>query len=716
MDGADIANVIADILNLPAKQVQAAVRLLDDGCTLPFIARYRKDQTGGLDEVQLREIERQLQLQKELQQRRQTILKTIDEQGKLTAALRQQVMGCSNRADLESLYLPFRPKRKTRATAARDQGLQPLADILKGQQTFDQTAGQLLRSFVSAESGVENEKAALQGACDIVAEEWSEDTSLRRTVLEAARDGRIHSVVKRGKKEAGQSFEAWFDHSERLSRIPSHRFLAIDRGVSEGILRADLVVNERQVGGQLKRQLDLRPDYEFADALRRTVDDCLTRLLIPAARTIVFQELKEQSDLSAISVFAGNLRNLLLAAPAGQRITLGIDPGFRTGCKVAVVDGTGRFLDQATIYPTPPHRKTEEAAERLADLIARHSVDLIAIGNGTASRETESFVAQLIRDRDLQVTKVMVNEAGASVYSASELAGEEYPDLDVTIRGAISIAHRLQDPLAELVKIDPKAIGVGQYQHDVDQKQLQRALEGEIQSSVSAVGVNLNTASASLLQFVPGLNRSVARRIVQHRDRKGPFRNRAELTSVSGLGAKAFEQSAGFLRISDGDEPLDNSAVHPESYEVVQRMADHLKTSQERLVGNRSIASRLDVAQFMSSDCGALTIADIIDELVSPGRDPRSDFRTVQFAEDVQEISDVREGMRLEGVVTNVTHFGAFVDIGVHQDGLIHISQLADHFVQDPADELSAGDIVQVRVLEVDPDRKRISLSRRSES
>ena len=714
MDGTDITDVIAELLTISAGRVQAAVRLLEDGCTIPFIARYRKDQTFGLDEGQLRHIEHELTQQKELRLRRNAILKSIEDQGRLTDLICRQVMAARSRTELETLYLPFRPKRKTRASMARDQGLQPLADILRTQQPLEETAGQLLRSFVSADRGVTDERTALQGACDIVAEEWSEDAELRRTVLEAAKDGRIHSVVKRGKKESGKSFEAWFDYSDRISRIPSHRYLAINRGVSEGVLRADIEVNERQVIGQLRRQLELQHDYPFADALRRTVDDCLSRLLLPGARTIVLQELKQRADEAAIAVFAGNLRNLLLAPPAGQRVTLGIDPGFRTGCKVAVVDGTGQFLDQATIYPTPPHRRTAEAAEKIAALVVKHSVDLIAIGNGTASRETEKFVTELIRDRDLQLTKVMVNEAGASVYSASELAGEEYPDLDITIRGAVSIAHRLQDPLAELVKIDPKAIGVGQYQHDVNQKQLQHALEREIESSVSAVGVNLNTASASLLQFVPGLSRSLARRIVQHRDANGPFRNRAELPTVSGLGAKAFEQCAGFLRIPGGDEPLDDSAVHPEFYEVVGRMANQLQMPRTRLVGNQSVVSQFDLDGFVSDECGALMLADILDELAAPGRDPRCDFRTVQFADEVQEISDVCKGMRLEGVVTNVTHFGAFVDIGVHQDGLIHVSQLADYFVQDPAQEVSAGDIVQVRVLDVDPDRKRISLSRKT--
>lgn len=704
---------IAESLGVRETQVQNAVQLLDDGNTLPFIARYRKEATSGLDELQLRQIQDLLSKARELADRKKTILKTVEDLGQLTPAFRQQILDCDDRQHLELLYLPFKPKRKTKASVARERGLQPLADILIAQRRLSVRPAELLARFVSPEKDVPDASAALAGACDIVAETWADDPDLRQWMLERAQRGQLTSSVKRGKKAEGTTFEMYDDHRERVDRVPSHRFLAMKRGEAEGILRVSVELDEDYVLPRLHNRLLRNREFEFADALSATVQDCYKRLLQPAAESSVLQELKTQADEQSIAVFVSNMRELLLAPPAGAQVTIGIDPGFRTGCKVAVVDQSGKFLDHATIFPTPPRSDTKGAGETLLMLIKKHHAELIAIGNGTASRETDSFVTKLIRDHDLQVTKVMVSEAGASVYSASELAGREYPELDLTVRGAISIAHRLQDPLAELVKIDPKAVGVGQYQHDVNQSRLQLSLDREVESCVSSVGVDVNMASASLLSYVPGIGPAVASNIVQFRDSHGAFLERRELLKVPKLGAKAFEQCAGFLRIRDGRQPLDNSAVHPESYAVVNRMAQQLDVPPAQLVGNSELAGRLNVNEFAQDGIGEFTVRDILQELARPGRDPRAEFTTVQFAEGVEDISDLAPGMKLEGAVTNVTHFGAFVDIGVHHDGLIHISQLADHFVKDPAQEVKVGDIVQVTVLEVDQQRKRISLSRK---
>lgn len=713
-DAAALAATIARDLNLTPSQVQRTIELLDDGNTLPFIARYRKEVTQGLSETQLRAIEDAVRLARDLADRRQTILKTIGEQGRLTDALRQLIEQCQDRQQLEDIYLPYRPKRKTRGSVAREKGLQPLADILLKQRDVPGGRQACLQRFVDAQAGVETTEQALSGACDIVAETWAEDADLRKWMTERAQRGRMTSAVKRGKKADGEKFATYFDHAERVDRLPSHRFLAMKRGEAEGILRLAVRPDEDYTLPRLERRLLRNDRFEFHAALQQTMHDCYKRLLQPAAESTVLQQLKAKADEEAISVFAGNIRELLLAAPAGPRVTMGIDPGFRTGCKVAVVDGTGRFLESATIFPTPPRSDVESAGRVVADLIARHDVQLVAIGNGTASRETDAFVGQLLQERSLDVTRVMVSEAGASVYSASEVAVAEYPDLDVTIRGAVSIAHRLQDPLAELVKIDPAAIGVGQYQHDVNQTRLKESLAREVASCVNSVGVDLNTASAPLLSHVAGIGPGIARGIVDWRDTNGRFESRRQLLKVPRLGQKAFQQCAGFLRIRDATEPLDNSAVHPESYAVVGQMAASLNVPVAELVGSRELADRLQTADFVNESVGEFTVRDIIDELSHPGRDPRSEFQTVSFDESVNEVSDLRSGLVLEGVITNVTHFGAFVDIGVHQDGLIHISQLADHFVKDPTQEVRVGDIVKVTVLDVDEARRRISLSRRT--
>lgn len=719
----DLTKVVAEIASLVGaapRQVQAAIELLEAGNTLPFIARYRKEATGGLDELALRKIEDALSAAQELAKRKTTILKTIEQQGQLTPDLQRQIRDCDDKHRLEDLYLPFKPKRRTRATVARERGLQPLADLLLKQRPLGRSRSDVLRPFVKPDQEVPDEQAALDGACDIVAEVWSEDAEVRRWVHQQARDfGRVRSEVKRGKREEASQFEQYLDYQEPVKRVPSHRLLAMQRGEAEGLLRVGIELDDESVLQKLRTDLLTERRFEFHAELMRTVEDAYHRLLRPAIETAVLAQLKEQADTDAIEVFARNLRELLLASPAGPRVTLGIDPGFRTGCKVAVVDATGKFLEARTIYPTPPRQDTVGAAAVIQELITRHRVQLIAIGNGTASRETDAFVSQVLQERRRQSEgadlpmKVLVSEAGASVYSASELAAREYPDLDVTIRGAISIAHRLQDPLAELVKIDPKSIGVGQYQHDVNQTWLRSALEREVASCVNSVGVDLNTASGSLLSYVAGIGPKLAERIVDYRNEQGRFTRREQLMEVPKLGRKAFEQAAGFLRIRDGEQPLDNSAVHPESYPVVGKMASRLAVAARDLVGNAELVKRLDPREFVTAEAGLLTIQDILAELAKPGRDPRREFRLAQFADGVHELEDVRVGMILEGVITNVTNFGAFIDLGVHQDGLIHISELANHFVKSPSDVVAVGDVVRVKVLTVDLNRRRLAVSRK---
>ena len=705
---------IAKALAIPEKQVQATVELLDAGNTIPFIARYRKEATGGLDEMQIRSIEDALEKARELAARKKTVLKTIDEQGLLTDSLRKQILDCMDLQTLEALYLPFKPKRRTRATIARERGLQPLADLLLSQRNLGRPKQEVLKQYVNEKLEVTDAASALQGALDIVAEYWADQPNTRTWIAKQAKSqGRVTSQVKRGKKEEASKFEMYLDYGESAARIPSHRLLAMLRGEAEGLLRVGVDVDKDQTISQLKQQLVTNRQFEFNSDLLGCVEDCFERLLMPATETTVLQELKEKADEEAIAVFGKNLRELLLAPPAGPKVTIGIDPGFRTGCKIAVVDGTGKFLTNATIYPTPPQNDTDGAGKVLLGLIQKYQVEMIAIGNGTASRETDAFVGELIKQHSLKITKVIVSESGASIYSASELAAREYPDLDLTVRGAISIAHRLQDPLAELVKSDPKSIGVGQYQHDVNQKLLRKSLDREVESCVNSVGVDLNMASASLLSHVAGIGPKLAENIVQFRDANGRFETRSQLLKVPKLGGKAFEQAAGFLRIRDGKQPLDNSAVHPESYCVVERMASHLKADTKALVGNASLTQKLSPKDFVDQQFGLPTVLDIIQELAKPGRDPRSEFRVVHFSDSVQSMQDLKPGMVLEGSITNVTHFGAFIDIGVHQDALIHISQLADVYVKDPNEIVRVGDIVKVKVLEVDIDRKRISVTRK---
>ena len=707
------AQTVAKAIGLAVAQVHAAIRLLDDGNTIPFIARYRKEATNGLDEIALRAIEDAIEKARELFARRTTILKSIDEQGLLTDSLRAQIHACLDMQSLEALYLPYKPKRRTRATIARERGLQPLADILIKQVRLGKPKQEVLRPYVGQNPEVPDETTALQGALDIVAEQWSDDPETRQWLSEQAMQfGRIASGVKRGKKDEAEKFELYADHCESVARVPSHRFLAMLRGEAEGVLKVSLELEKAQVLARVTNHFVHNPHFEFYQDLVATSEDCLDRLLLPATETTVMQSLKEKADSEAIVVFGKNLHDLLMSPPAGPKVTLGVDPGFRTGCKLAVVDGTGKFLANATIYPTPPKSDVANATETVLALVAKYDIQLIAIGNGTASRETDAFITELIRSKSLAVTKAMVSESGASIYSASELAAREYPDLDVTIRGAISIAHRLQDPLAELVKADPKSIGVGQYQHDVNQSQLKKCLEREVQSCVNSVGVDLNMASAALLSYVSGIGPKLAENIVSYRNSNGRFRNRKQLMEVPKLGAKAFEQAAGFLRIRGGDQPLDNSAVHPESYPIVEKMARALRVETSTLVGNQGLSQKIKPEEFVQVGVGLPTVLDIVQELSKPGRDPRSEFRTVRFSEEAKTINDLQPGMVLEGVITNVTHFGAFVDIGVHQDALIHISQLSTSYVKDPSEVVSVGNVVRVKVLEVDVARKRISVTK----
>lgn len=708
------AQSIAADLNLPVRQVLAAIELLEAGNTIPFIARYRKEATQGLDEIALRAIEDAVEKAAALAARKATVIKSIQGQGLMTDELLASIQSCSDLRQLELIYLPFKPKRRTKAAIARERGLQPLADLLILQEPLGSSRNVILNQFVNPALEIPDRDAALQGALAIVAEQWSEDVTLRSWMLDdAVASGKVTSTVKRGKKKEAEKFELYFDHQEAVGRIPSHRLLAMLRGEAEGLLRIGISMDDGRAVSRMKSQFIRDRQFDFHRDLVVAIGDCYERLLQPATQSSVLQNLKEQADTDAIEVFGKNLNELLMASPAGPRVTLGIDPGFRTGCKLAVVDETGKFLATSTIYPTPPRNDSDTAAKRVMEFINQYNIELIAIGNGTASRETDVFVGDLLKEQGLKLTKVMVSEAGASIYSASEIAIKEFPDLDVTVRGAISIARRLQDPLAELVKTDPKSIGVGQYQHDVNQTRLRKCLDRTVESCVNAVGVDLNMASVSLLSHVAGIGPKLAENIVAFRDQNGRFENRKELLDVAKLGRKAFEQAAGFLRIRGGEESLDNSAVHPESYTLVGHMAKKLGTDPKRLVGDAGLSHKLNPSEYVDHRFGLPTVIDIISELEKPGRDPRREFKVVQFDDAINCIGDLKPGLVMEGVITNVTHFGAFVDIGVHQDALIHISQLSNSFVKDPNEIVAVGDLVKVKVLEVDAGRKRISVTRK---
>ncbi|QQM74872.1 RNA-binding transcriptional accessory protein [Aeromonas caviae] len=713
-----IEHQIAGELNARPEQVQAAVRLLDEGATVPFIARYRKEVTGGLDDSQLRTLESRLGYLRELADRRQVILRSIEEQGKLTPELARELNEADSKTRLEDLYLPYKPKRRTKGQMAIEAGLEPLADLLLGDPMKDPE--QEAVRFLNAEQGITDGKAALDGARYILMERFAEQADL----LEKLRDYLWHNATLRarvvaGKEQEGAKFKDYFEHDEPLHKAPSHRVLAMLRGRNEGILNLALVTGEDEgtspCEGIIAHHLRLNLQHRPADKWLQGVVSWTWKIKLSLQmETELIGRIRESAEEEAIKVFAMNLKDLLMAAPAGMRCTMGLDPGIRTGVKVAVVDATGKLVDHATIYPFEPKRQVDQSLKTLSELCQKHKVELISIGNGTASRETDRLVSDLFeRYPAAKAQKIVVSEAGASVYSASELASQEFPDLDVSIRGAVSIARRLQDPLAELVKIDPKSIGVGQYQHDVGQSQLARRLDAVVEDCVNAVGVDVNTASVALLNRVSGLSQTLAQNIVAYRDENGAFKSRQQLLKVSRLGPKAFEQCAGFLRIRGGSNPLDGSAVHPESYPVVERILAKLEQTVDSLLGNSSLLRTLKPTDYTDDQFGVPTVTDIIGELDKPGRDPRPEFKTATFKEGVEKISDLVPEMVLEGVVTNVTNFGAFVDIGVHQDGLVHISSLTDRFVKDPREVVKAGDIVRVKVLEVDVPRKRISLTMR---
>ncbi|MDF7800702.1 Tex family protein [Pontiellaceae bacterium B1224] len=699
-------------LNIPARQVAAVAALFAEGNTVPFIARYRKEAHGNLDEVQITDIQEKLSYYNTLESRRVTILKSIEEQGKLTDELRLKIEGCLSKTTLEDLYLPYKPKRRTRAMIAREKGLEPLAELILTQAASGDPEAEAAK-YISEEKEVQSLEDALAGARDIIAEQIAEKAEVRALIREAYfKTGEIKSSPALSTQADEESkYKDYFDFSQPIDAIPSHRYLAIRRGETEGVLRRKLAIDADPQIERMKQMVDANPASPFFQELEKAVLDAYKRLLTTSVEIDVSVEMKMKADRSAVEIFAKNLRSLLLAAPYGEKSVIGIDPGLRTGCKCVALDATGKYLDTITIYLGQGADKEKQANIKLSEFIEKHQPMAIAVGNGTAGRETEAFTKALLKDMRSKISVVSVSEAGASVYSASPIAREEFPDLDLTIRGAISIARRLQDPLAELVKVDPKSIGVGQYQHDVYQQLLKDKLDEVVVSCVNRVGVELNTASAPLLSRVAGIGDSLAKKIVDYRNEHGAFKSREELQKVSGLGPRAFEQAAGFLRVRGGEQPLDASSVHPERYKLVEQIAADLGEPLNKLIGNVEVVSKIKLSTYLSDEVGELTLKDIIDELKKPGRDPREQFEEVGFREDVMTMKDLKEDMELKGIVTNVTAFGAFVDIGVHQDGLVHISQLSNQFVKDPADVVQAGDRIDVRVLEVDLQRKRISLS-----
>lgn len=700
-----IISLISKSLNLSAKNVESTVKLIDEGATIPFISRYRKEATGGLDEVQISKIKDLSEKFLELEKRKEFILKSISEQEKLTPDLEKQISESWDSTELEDIYLPFKPKRQTRAEKARKKGLEGLAKWLISQQSG--SVSSKASEFINEE--VKDEEDALQGARNIIAEWVNEDANTRQIVRNIfSREAVITSKVISGKEEEGEKYADYFDFSAPLARCPSHRILAIRRGESEGFLRVSISVDEDKC---LERLVPCyaKNNTEAADHVEDAVVDAYKRLLKPSIETEFAALSKEKADESAISVFADNLRQLLLAPPLGQQRILGIDPGYRTGCKLVCLDQQGNLLHNETIYPHPPQNEYSKAGNKVVKLVSTYKIDAIAIGNGTASRETERFITNLRYEKEVKV--FVVSESGASVYSASKIAREEFPNYDVTVRGAVSIGRRLSDPLAELVKIDPKSIGVGQYQHDVDQNKLKKALDQTVESCVNLVGVNLNTASKHLLTYVSGLGDTLAQNIIDYRSENGPFRSRSELKKVPRLGPKAFEQSAGFLRIPDSTNPLDNSAVHPESYPIVEKMAKDLNTSVKELINNKPLIDSIEIDRYKTDSVGEETLTDILLELEKPGRDPRSKVQLLEFDPNIRTINDLKEGMILPGIVTNITNFGCFVDVGIKENGLVHISEMANHFISNPGEVVSLHQHLNVKVLSVDLERKRIQLS-----
>ncbi len=710
------ASAIAAELNLREAQVNAALALFAEGATVPFVARYRKERTGNLDEVQLRQIAERHQYLTELEDRRQTVLAEIEAQGKLTPDLKAAILACQQKNELEDLYLPYRPKRRTRATMAKEKGLEPLAQQIEASNQSGQrlNLAQVAQTFVNLEKGVATVEEALQGAADILAEQVAERADLRRYVRDQLlKQGQINASIKKDHPEGTTKYEMYRAYQTPVRSMASHNLLALLRGEREGVLKVSLDIEADSMVQTLIKRTVKTSVPEVRQFYHALVQDAYGRLMKPSLTSEVMAEKKAWADEVSIQTFEANLKNLLLSPPAGMKPTLGVDPGFRTGCKVAAVDDTGKFLEYQAIFPHQSAQQRQRAAETLAAMIRKHQIELIAIGNGTASRETDAFVGEVLQTLSHPPGKVFVNESGASIYSASEVAAAEFPDLDVTVRGAISIARRLQDPLAELVKIDPKSIGVGQYQHDVDQKRLKQKLDETIESCVNYVGVDLNTASRELLTYVSGITPTVANNIVEYRNINGAFQSRKDLLKVKKLGPKAFEQAAGFLRIRDGKNPLDNTAVHPESYVIVDKISADLAIPLAQIAQAADRLQRLNIRQYITELAGELTLQDILKELEKPGRDPREQFTYARFQEGINAITDLKPGMVLEGTVTNVTNFGAFVDVGVHQDGLVHISQLANRFVSDPNEIVKVGQVVKVRVMEVNPKLKRIGLSMR---
>ncbi len=718
-----IAQIIAQELNVQEHQVTATIDLLDNGATVPFVARYRKEATGGLDDTQLRTLHTRLGYLRELNDRRQVILSSIQTQGKLTPELQREIEGADSKTRLEDLYLPFKPKRRTKGQIAIEAGLEPLVEAVLADRNADIEA--LAAGYLNLEAGFADTKAVLEGARYILMERYAEDAELLRKVRDhLSQNSVLESRVIAGKEKEGAKFRDYFEHNEPLAKVPSHRALAMLRGRNEGFLSLSMNADPAAEAGQgsyceviISEHLGLKLGESSVDQWLKTVVTATWRIKIALQMETEFiSQMREHAEAEAIKVFARNLGDLLMAAPAGAKATMGLDPGLRTGVKVAIVDNTGKLVAHTTIFPHAPQNLWDKSIRTLANLAQMHKVELIAIGNGTASRETDKLAGELIaslKDSQPQLTKVMVSEAGASVYSASELAALEFPELDVSIRGAVSIARRLQDPLAELVKIEPKSIGVGQYQHDVSQSQLSSSLEAVVEDCVNGVGVDLNMASVPLLSQVAGLNKTLAKNVVDYRDANGAFKNRKELLKVPRLGPKAFEQAAGFLRIRDGDNPLDMSAVHPEAYALVETIAKTKQVELASLIGNSELLRNIKPQEFTTPEFGLPTVTDILSELDKPGRDPRGEFKTAKFKDGVEELKDLKPEMILEGVVTNVTNFGAFVDIGVHQDGLVHISSLTDKFITDPHTVVKAGDVVKVKVMEVDVERRRIGLSMR---
>ena len=699
------SKMIATALNIAVRQVENTLSLLNGGATIPFISRYRKEATGGLDEVQIGEIKERYDKLTEIAKRKETILKTIEEQGKLTADLKKRIEACWDATELEDIYLPYKPKRKTRAEAARQKGLEPLATILMMQRENNLMAR--VRTFIKGD--VKDEEDALKGARDIIAEQVSEDERSRNQLRnQFSRQAIISSKVVKGKEEEAAKYKDYFDFSEPLKRCTSHRLLAIRRGEAEGLLKVSISPDDEECTERLERNY-VRGNNECSQQVKEAVRDAYKRLLKPSIETEFAALSKEKADEEAIRVFAGNLRQLLLAPPLGQKRVMGIDPGYRTGCKVVCLDSQGNLLHNETIYPHPPKSEHSVSVRKLTKLVEQYAIEAIAIGNGTASRETEAFVTSQRYDRKLQV--FVVSEDGASIYSASKIAREEFPEYDVTVRGAVSIGRRLMDPLAELVKIDAKSIGVGQYQHDVDQTALKKSLDTTVESCVNSVGVNLNTASRHLLTYVSGLGPTLAQNIVDYRAENGAFTSRKELMKVPRMGAKAFEQCAGFLRIPGAKNPLDNSAVHPESYAVVEHIAKDMKCSVEDLIKNKELRNKIDIKKYVTDQVGLPTLTDILAELEKPGRDPRQAIKVFEFDKNVKTIDDLKVGMTLPGIVTNITNFGCFVDVGIKENGLVHVSQLCREFVSDPTTVVSIHQHVQVKVIGIDMERKRISMT-----